>query len=156
MHSQDISLYEQNRIMTDPVELCNVFNDHFSDIVSNQCESDKVISMSADETIQNCMSHSSIQTIKESIDASKTFTFKTVTPDLVFLKLKHLNVKKACGYDGIPAKLLNIGPTVLNVSLTPIINASITSLTFPNDAKRAEISPLLKKNDNFPKTTTGH
>ena len=151
MHYQDISLYEQNRIMTDPVELCNVFNDHFSDIASNQCESDKVISISADETIQNSMSHSSIQTFKESIDASKTFTFKTVTPDLVFLKLKHLNVKKACGYAGIPAKLLNIGSTVINVSLTPIINASITSLTFPNDAKRAEISPLFKTNDNLSK-----
>ena len=145
MHSQDISLYEQNRIMTDPVELCNVFNDHFSDIASNQCESDKVISMSADETIHNYMSHSSIQTIKESIDASKTFTFKTVTPDLVFLKLKHLNAKKACGYDGIPAKLLNIGSTVLNVSLTPIINASITSLTFPNDAEGRNITVIKKE-----------
>ena len=123
MHSQDISRYEQNRIMTDPVELCNVFNDHLSNIASNQCESDKVISMSADEAIQNYMSHSSIQTIKESIDASEMFIYKTVTPDLVILKLKHLNVKKACGYDGIPAKLLN--------------NASITSLTYPNDAKSA-------------------
>ena len=64
---------------------------------------------------------------------------------------KHLNVKKACGYDGILAKLLNIGSTILNVSLTPIIDASITSLTFPNDAKRAEISPLFKKNDNLSK-----
>ena len=91
------------------------------------------------------MSADSIQTIKESIDASKTFTFKTVTPDLVFLKLKHLNVKKACGYDGMPAKLLNIGSTVLNVSLTPIINASITSLTFPNDAEGRNITVIKKE-----------
>ena len=83
---------------------------------------------------------------------SEMFIFKTVTPDLVLLKLKHLNVKKACGYDGIPAKLLNIGSTVLNVSLTPIINASITSLTYQNDAKRAEISMLFKKKDNLSKS----
>ena len=40
---------------------------------------------------------------------------------------------------------------IIIIIIIIIINASITSLTFPNDAKRAEISPLFKKNDNLSK-----
>ena len=45
-------------------------------------------------------------------------------------------MKKACGYDFIPAKMLKLGATVICNSLTPI-------------AKKAEISPMYKKNDNL-------
>ena len=37
-------------------------------------------------------------------------------------------------------------------SLTPIINTSIAMSIYPNDAKKAEIWPLYKKNDNLVKS----
>ena len=67
-------------------------------------------------------------------------------------KLKQLNTRKACGYDYIPAKLLKLGAPAIHISLTSIINFSIESSIYPNDNKKAEISPLYKKNDNLVKT----
>ena len=69
----------------------------------------------------------------------------------MFLKLKKLNVKKAHGYDFIPAKLLKLGATAIYGSLTPITNASIQLSMYPNDAKKAEISPM-SKNDPLVKS----
>ena len=86
-------------------------------------------------------------------DNSKNqFIFKSVTPDSVLFKLRQLNVRKACGYDFIPAKLLKLGATVICNSFTPIINTSIALSIYPNDAKKAEISPLYQKNYNLVKS----
>ena len=88
----------------------------------------------------------------ENDNSENQFIFKSVTHDLVLLKLRQLNVKKACGYDFIPAKLLKLGATVICNSLTPIINTSIALSIYPNDAKKAEISPMYKKNVNLVKS----
>ena len=44
-----------------------------------------------------------------------------------------------------------IGASAVYSSLAPIINASIASSIYPNDCKKAYISPLYKKNDNLAK-----
>ena len=45
-----------------------------------------------------------------------------------------------------------LGATVICNSFTPIINTSIAMSIYPNDAKKAEISPLYKKNDSLVKS----
>ena len=61
-------------------------------------------------------------------------------------------MRKACRYDFIPANLLKLGATVICNSFTPIINTSIALSIYPNYAKKTEISPLYKKNDNLAKS----
>ena len=87
--------------------------------------------------------------------ASYCVSFNACIPNarkgLIRTQLRQLNVKKACGYDFIPAKLLKLGATVICNPLTSIINTSIALSIYPNDAKKAEISPMYKKNDNLVK-----
>ena len=44
-----------------------------------------------------------------------------------------------------PDKMLKICADILCYSLTPIINLSITLSTYPDDCKKAEVSPVYKK-----------
>ena len=60
----------------------------------------------------------------------------------------YININK---YTRVPAKLFKIGASAIYTSLAPIINASIASSIYPNDCKKAEISPLYKKNDTIAK-----
>ena len=65
------------------------------------------------------------------------------------LYLKRLNPKKSTGFDNIPGKLLKLANRELSKPLTFIINNSIMQNVFPNEMKRAEVSPIFKKNDNL-------
>ena len=92
--------------------------------------------MNIAEVIYNYAQHQSIQLIKEKDHAIDAFLFKAVSPHGVLLKLNQLNIRKACRFDYIPAKLLTIGESEIYTSLAPIINASIASSIYPNDCKK--------------------
>ena len=63
--------------------------------------------------------------------------------------LKGLNPKKSLGYDHVPPKLLNIATEEISIPLTPLINSSIRTTSFPDQLKLAELSPLFRNNDNL-------
>ena len=145
--SQDITLFESNEVVADRYQMCNLFNVHFVNVASGLCEPDEIPCLSVADVIDNYSEHPGIKLVKEQSIGNHEFSFNPVTPDSVLLKLKKLNVKKTHGYDFIPAKLLKLGAAAIYGSLTPIINASIQLSMYPNDAKKAEISPMFKKND---------
>ena len=61
------------------------------------------------------------------------------------LKLfKELNINTSTGEDKIPPKLVKLASQYLVQPLTNAINSSIRSCVFPNNAKRAAITPLDK------------
>ncbi len=66
-------------------------------------------------------------------------------------KLKSLNVKKAVGCDGIPAKLIKMAAPSLAKSLTHLINKSISTSLFPDGLKLADIKPTYKCKDTLSK-----
>ncbi len=61
-------------------------------------------------------------------------------------KLKGFNIKKAVGYDGIPAKLKDNSNSLVT-SLTHLINKSISTFVFPNDLEVEQIKPAYKDKD---------
>ena len=73
---------------------------------------------------------------------SESFKVSPVSIDFVY-KLK---ANKSTGLDGIPAKFLKDGATVIKDHVAFIINLSITSNTVPADMKFARVKPLFKKN----------
>ena len=155
LQMQDISLFEGNEVVTDRTKICNLFNDHFVNIASDRCESHDLSNKTVADVIDYYNEHRSIKVIKASEHRRPIvgdFVFNPVSPGNVLSKLKQLNTRKACGYDYIPAKLLKLGAPAIHISLTSIINFSIESSIYPNDNKKAEISPLYKKNDNLVKT----
>ena len=145
-----ISLYENDSLINDQFDVSNVFNEFFTNVSKDLCESDTVKNMSTSQVIDHYSTHPSVEVIRNHVgDTDQTFQFEEVSHESVFMKLKDLQTNKACGFDGIPAKFLKKGAKMLSLSLTPIINNSIISGHFPACAKKAQVSPLYKKHDQL-------
>ena len=77
-------------------------------------------------------------------------------PKEIKVFLKSLSSKKGLGIDKIPTKLVKLASEVLAESLSIAINNSISTSTFPSNAKIAAVVPINKKTDdkygifNFP------
>ena len=79
------------------------------------------------------------------------FNFKHMSCDDVRNVLHKINVKKATGYDNIPPKIVQMCSNELCTVITSIINDCFKSNAFPDDMKKAEITPLFKKNNDMNK-----
>ena len=71
----------------------------------------------------------------------------TITNQEVFDVLTILNVSKSCGPDSINPRLLKEGAQYLQIQLTYIFNASLSHCRFPNAWKKANVTPIHKKNE---------
>ena len=81
------------------------------------------------------------------MNSSKIFEFNLVSSNLVLKKLCNLNSKKSTGYDLMPPKLIKLGASLLSSPIAYLINKCIETSEFPEQHKRAEVSPIFKKND---------
>ena len=68
-----------------------------------------------------------------------------ITPQAVENKLKDLNVCKAQGPDGIPARVLKELSHELAIPLSIVFNKSIEEGSIPEDWKKAHVIPIFKK-----------
>ena len=60
--------------------------------------------------------------------------------------MNNLDAGKSTGLDGIPARFLKDGASVLKIPIAHIVNTSIVTNTVPNEFKEAKVKPLFKKN----------
>ena len=63
-----------------------------------------------------------------------------------------INIKKVSGFDNIPAKVIKQCKPIVSNQLTSLINLSIDTGVFPDSLKKAQVTPLHKKNDPLSKT----
>ena len=49
--------------------------------------------------------------------------------------------------DGIPAKIIKCSKSIIAPQITSILNMSIDQNVFPDKLKKAQVTPLYKKND---------
>lgn len=150
--NNQIALFEDNVVVNSQTEISNIFNDYFINVANNLDEGIDVKTLSIDQINEHYENHQSIIDIKNHMhNCNDSLSLVDVTSDQVFKKLSNLKIKKSCGYDGIPARLVKSGANVLCHSLCSIINYSISLQTFPNLYKYAEITPLYKKKDQLSK-----
>ncbi|MCG7869883.1 MAG: hypothetical protein JAY74_26365 [Candidatus Thiodiazotropha taylori] len=71
----------------------------------------------------------------------------TITNQEVLDVLQSLNVSKSCGPDLINPRLLKEGAHYLKIPLTYIFNSSLSQCEFPNAWKKANLTPIHKKNE---------
>ena len=149
----NISLSEQDKLITKPMEVCSIFNDHFINIANDLSEPDEIIGQSVRTVTQFYRDHPAIVTINanSNIENSKHFEFCQVTPNIINKAINKLKVGKACGYDKVPARILKIGSHILSDSLAVVMNKCIKDGKFPDQCKHAEVSPIYKKNDSLSK-----
>ena len=153
----NIILKEDNSIITDTKEICNIFNEFFSTVAD-----DIGINDSIDTTIEDFInsifrkhsSHPSVIVINEMMRDNDMQEFKFEKLDQQTMKkyLTRIKVNKAAGYDGIPPKMIQICDEETCGILTGIINECFDLKIYPDDMKKAEISPLFKKADDMNKT----
>ena len=74
------------------------------------------------------------------------FSFSPINEEFVSKIIGKINIKKATGFDGISPKLLHYAKPVVTKPLTTLVNLSLSSSTFPDCLKQAQVAPIHKKN----------
>ena len=139
---QKIVLNESDKIVNDQKEVANHFNNFFSTVAENIGK----------DTVYDPSDRPSLIEIKKQNDCTNKFVFEKVTTDKVEKIINNINIKKATGADGIPAKLIKCSKSIIAPQITSILNMSIDQSVFPDKLKKAQVTPLYKKNDPLLKT----
>ena len=142
IHQKDTILCENDVLINDQAQICDIFNDFFVNVAKN-IGSD---SISVDEN------HPSICSIEKSKLSDAQLTFRPVDENFISKQISNLNTKKATGHDGISAKLVKLAKPVILPHLTSLINISLTTSVFPDSLKLAQVIPLHKKNSTLDKS----
>jgi hypothetical protein len=152
--NDDIILREGEKLLTDQVDVCNTFNEFYTTIVSSIGFDDVIPkSLSSHSLISYILgkysNHPSIRNIKSNHDRNMVFSFQHTSENEVYRIISKLNIKKAIGHDGIPAKVLKLGVNCLTPVITRLVNYCIDKCIFPSALKHAEVSSVYKKNDRL-------
>ena len=162
--NNDITLVDDDEIVTDRKRIVEIFNKYYVNIVKI-ATGKSPISIKDNEENRNCTNeeivlkiinfyknHPSILAIKRNFKRVDSFSFKRVSEENVLRQLENLDVKKSIGEDDIPPKILKLSRNVLCKPLTIAINSSIRNNCFPDRAKRAAITPIFKSEDKTDKS----
>ena len=153
--TQNISLVENENIITDHKEVAQTFNQFFINVVPNlnitipnyNITITDGITDKVEVAIKKYETHPSIIKIKYSIKTNKCFSFTHVTEEDVLSIVKSLDPAKSTTNKNIPIKILKSNIDVCIKELTSIFNNMIDTSIFPNNLKKADVTPVHKKGD---------
>lgn len=159
----NIILNENNTVVSAHMDIANIMNDYFvnvaSDIGSNVPNLDLCNFNTPVEYVQGCVntfdkhpSITEIQNLSNAMSSTKQFSFQHTNPATIFKSISNIDPKKSTGVDTIPAKLIKLSAHILSQELSPIFNETIDKCSFPLSFKRADVSPVFKKEDSLSKT----
>ena len=117
-------------LSTDPIEISNILNTHFSKIGPS-------LASEIEDTSSNFTDYIT--------PAEHIFKLAKVSCQEVFNLIQKILSNKASGLDNISARLLKEASSIVTRSLTFIITLSITTGIFPNAWKRVRVSPIFKE-----------
>ena len=129
-------------------------NNYFTGIISHLNLKPGQINRSENLTniIENFKNHESIHRIKlANFHHRQNFNFRYASVKEVTKELMNLSSKKATRKGDIPAKILKDSLSVYTKQLTTIINNCLKDGLFRNELKLADVSPVLKKDDDLNK-----
>ena len=118
---------------SNPEEICEHFNNHFSSIAESIINAPK----------SNFNSPKLNDYVNDKVGENK-FVFYCITPEDVYSELIKINVNKSTGLDGISPNILKISAPVICDSITHIFNLSLCTGNFPSRFKIARVTPVYK------------
>lgn len=128
--NQQIKLKINDETVDDPLAVAELFNYQYSNIVD-------ILKLPKQPNINNSRNMANTPTI------FGEFTLTDVTE--VKKTILSLNNSNACGWDGIPIKLLKWSVNEISAMLVKLINQSFIEGVFPQQLKLSEIVPIYKK-----------
>ena len=147
-------IMDNSNLLTEPKEVANCMNIFFSSVASHigadrnsPAHSDYASSSDfTDAAINFYSEHQSIINIKNNATAT-TFSFTRITEKEAETVIKNLDIKKATGFDRLPAKILAPSSGILAPNFARLYNMCVKTGTFPSVAKLAEVVPIYKKDN---------
>ena len=122
----------------DPETTANKFNEFFTSLHKDLSSSGKKRAL-----ISSKLSNFVDSKVPEGIE----FNIPPVSASFIHQQLQNLKVNKATGVDDISAKYLKLSASVISQPLASILNLSITSGIYPDDLKKAKVTPIFKKGE---------
>ena len=159
MLTDNITLVENNVMVSKDQEVAEVFNSFFSNAVKN-LNIDSYEHFSFDEyflckeienedpvqrAIEKYENHPSIVKIKQQTLEDSRFSFKQTDLKSVTEEVANLNESKATPIDSVPAKILKNISDILCPKIVIDFNTSIKTGIFPQNQKLADVTPIFKK-----------
>ena len=138
---KDTILFEEGKLVNDQQEICDIFNNFFVNVAKNIGEN----------SIPVNSQHPSITKIQENNITHSILDFKPIEESFIIKQINKPSLKKATGHDGISAKILKFAKPVVLQPITFLINETIKVSEFPDECKKAMVSPLHKKNSTLDK-----
>ena len=132
-----IELIDNNKLVTDTEEVCDLFNRHFASAGKKVHDS---VTQPNTKSINVCAG------IKH---VSRNMRFKKVTEGEICKIVANLKPKTSSGIDGISNLLLKKLVHVIKAPLAEIFNKSLMSGVFPSLMKQARIKPLHKGGESI-------
>ena len=152
-HDKNIILQENDKIITNTQEICEIFNTYFTTVANNFGFDDSIPpDFDTEDGFSNMIKkkhcrHPGILKIRENISRDSVFDFQCIhAPDIMQI-IKGFDAKKAQGYDMMPMKLLQKSAPYIAPYIAKLVNNSFNKGVFPGDLKLAEVSSLFKKKD---------
>ena len=157
---EKITLVENDEIISSDLEVIKTFQNFFSSIVKNS-NIERVETHLSKTTqdnpvftsIEKFSKHPSIVSIRKGMEANTNkFSFKYEKRKKFLTEIHNLNSRKASQQNDIPVKILKKNSDICSCILHHNFNNFLFSNKFPNYLKKAYITPVYIKDENFLKT----
>ena len=145
----------KEELISDDDHLAHIFNNFFSNAVKSlnidyfeHFSFDCVFCDSEDEVtnaIEKYSKHPSIVKIKEHYPENTTFSFQNTDLESVYKLVMNLDASKSAPIESVPVRVLKDIADVLCPKLVIDFNKAISTGTFPQHMKLADVIPLFKK-----------
>ena len=152
-----ITLIENENTISSDKKVAETFHEFFSNVVkclnifqnlyltSGTSQTDPVL-----QSIEKYSKHPSMINVKKRINNSNyTFSFKFEIQEEFSKPIQNLNCNKATQQYDIPIKILKENSEIFSYVFGHNFNNSLFSTVFPSSVKKANITPVYKKDKKF-------
>ena len=137
-HTTPSVVNQEGEPILDPEQTANSFNDFFTSIFQQYGK----------ENTENCCISEKLKNfVQNKLPPEANFEIPPVSTSFVQKQLDALDPSKATGLDGLSAKFLKLGSSVIATPVAKILNLSIVTGICPDNFKKAKITPCFKKGD---------
>ena len=138
----NIILSDNDKMLKDKKKVAKTLDDYFT----NLTKTPKLKPITFNDTVNSFENHNSIGKIKQYHKYELSFEFKQFTTNELLKIIKELPSNKASVLN-IPIKIIKNSAQVYSSKLTQILNHCVSTASFPDLLKYADVTPVFKKGD---------